>query len=246
MAALPSLKKVLWSVAGFAAASTALMGFAHTKPGRPLLALMAGGKKPALEEEAKGGGSSCPLGFSKPNPSEKDAALKKQADQVRGIERALAKPALGGFSFEKTTKGDVESWAKANQITCKVPKAMSDLDCSNVPAKLLSSEKGGPAAKSVWFTFDSRDRLVSLTAIRYDQDAEKAASLYAGTVSSLSMAAGPPSGSVGDSSAEYLSAGLWRQARANFAFNDYYAQTTVTHIRQGEFMFVEEYRSLPN
>lgn len=245
MAALPSLKKVLWSVAGFAAASTALMGFAHTKPGRPLLALMAGGKKPALEQ-AKGEGGGCPLGFSKPNAPEKDAALKQQADKLRGTERALAKPALGDFAFEKTTKTDVEAWAKANQVVCKAPKVMADLDCSNVPAELLSREKEGPAAKSVWFGFDSHDRLVSLTAIRYDKDADKAASLYAGTVGTLSKAAGPPSESVGDSSAEYLSAGLWRQARSNFAFNDYYAQTTVTHIRQGEFMFVEEYRSLPN
>jgi hypothetical protein len=167
MAALPSLKKVLWSVAGFAAASTALMGFAHTKPGRPLLALMAGGTKPALEP-SKGEGSGCPLGFSKPNASEKDATLKKQADQVRGVEQALSKPAIGGFALEKTTKAEVESWAKTNQIACKVPKTMSDLDCSNVPAELLSHEKGGPAAKSVWFTFDSHDRLVSLTAICYD------------------------------------------------------------------------------
>jgi hypothetical protein len=245
MAAFPSLKKVLWSVGGFAAASTALMGFAHTKPGRPLLALMAVSKKPAVEQKT-GEGSSCPLGFSKPQASEKDAALKKQADQVRGAEPALAKPALGGFTLEKSTKADVESWAKANQIACRVPRAMGDLDCSNVPADLLSNEKGGPAAKSVWFTFDSHDRLVSLTAIRYDQDAEKASSLYAGTVSSLSKVAGLPSESYGDSSAEALSAGLWRQARASFAFNDYYAQTTLTHIRQGEFMFVEEYRSLPN
>ncbi|HEU4410789.1 MAG TPA: hypothetical protein VFS43_36390 [Polyangiaceae bacterium] len=245
MAALPSLKKVLWSVAGFAAASTALMGFAHTKPGRPLLALMAGGKKPVAEQAVEGGGSSCPLGFSKPNASEKDAALKKEADRLRGTERALAKPALA-FELEKTTKADVESWAKSNQVACRAPKAMADLDCSNVPARLLSGEKGGPDAKSVWFTFDSRDRLVSLTAIRYDRDPGTAASLYDGTVRSLSKAAGPPAASEGDSSAEYLAAGLWRQATANFAFNDYYAKTSVTHIRQGEFMFVEEYRALPN
>lgn len=244
MAANPSLKKILWSVAGFAVASTALMGFAHTKPGRPLLALMAGGKKPALERVESEGGS-CPLGFSKSKPSEKDAVLRAQADKLRGAEHALARPALG-FVLDKTTKADVESWAKANSISCTVPKTGPDLDCSSVPVEILPRAGGGPTAKSVWFVFDSHDRLVSLTAIRYDNDSSSAASLYNGTVKSLSQTAGPPSKGEGETSAEFLSAALWRQARSAFAFNDYHAQTSVTHLRQGEFMFVEEYRSLPN
>jgi hypothetical protein len=243
MAAAPSLKKVLWSVLSIAAASTALMGFAHTKPGRPLLALMAGGKKPNIEQ-AKSEGISCPMGFTKNDPSQKDAALKQQADALRGAAPSSGKPALG-FALDKTSKQDIQAWAKAHDISCQTPKVGADLDCSNVPAGLLAGQ-GGPAAKSVWFTFDSRDRLVSLTAIRYDGDPGAAASVYANTVSGLSKAAGPPSQSQGESTAEYLSAGLWRQARTNFAFNDYHALASVTQIRQGEFMLVEEYRSLPN
>lgn len=245
MAAFPSLKKVLWTSAGLLAASTALMGFAHTKTGRPLLGLLGGGQKPALAQ-TKGGGS-CPLGFSKEggDPAAKDAVLKAQADKLRGAERALARPALG-FALDKTTKSDVESWANRNGVTCKVPKVGADLDCSNVPAALLSQGGGGPDAKSIWFTFDSRERLVFLTAIRYDSDPNAAASLYNGTVSLLSKLAGPPSKSQGEPSAEYLSAGLWHQAQASFAFNDYHAKAAVTHLRQGEFMLVEEYRSLPN
>ena len=245
MAPPPSFKKkALWSVAGFLAASTALMGFAHTKPGRPLLALLAGGQKPSAEQ-AKAGGGACPLGFSKPDPSEKDAVLKRQADNLRGTEPALAKPALG-FTFDKTTKGDVDSWAKGNRITCKVPKVGADLDCSNVPAELVSRERGGSVIDSLWFGFDSHDRLVSLTAVRYDNDPGKASALYTGTVNLLSKTAGPPSQSEGDANAEYLAGGLWHQAKTYFAFNDYHAKTSVIHLRQGEFMFVEEYRSLPN
>lgn len=243
MAAPPSLKKVLWSVAGFLTASTALMGFAHTKPGRPLLALLSGGQKPALEQ-AKSGGGSCPMGFSKKSdPAGRDLAFKEQADKLRGSERALSRPALG-FTLDKTTKADVDSWAKANHITCKVPKVGADLDCSKVPAELLS--QGGPAASSVWFTFDSHDRLVSLTAIRYDNDPSAAASFYSTIVNSLSKSAGPPAQIEGESTADYLSETLLRQTKSSFAFNDYHAQTSVTQLRQGEFMLVEEYRSLPN
>lgn len=238
------LKKVLWSVAGFLATSTALMGFAHTKPGRPLLALLAGGRKPDTEQ-LKNGGGSCPLGFAKIAPSEKDALLKKQADALRGAEPARGRPALS-FALDKTARADVEQWARQNQLSCTLPKAGADLDCSDVPSELLAPGHGTGPVKSVWFTFNSRDKLVALTAIRYDSDPNKAASIYSDTVSALSRNAGPPAATQGDANADYLSDGLWRQARAKFAFNDYHAQTSVTHIRQGEFMFIEEYRSLAN
>jgi hypothetical protein len=244
MAALPPLKKILWPVAGFLAASTALMGFAHTKPGRPLLALLAGGQKPSAEQ-AKAGGGACPMGFSKQDASEKDATLKRQAEKLRGTQPSLSKPALG-FTFDKTTKGDIEAWAKANNVTCKVPKVGADLDCSNVPADLVSRERVGPAVESLWFGFDSHERLVSLTAIRYDNDPKSASSLYTGTVDSLAKTAGPPTKSEGEAGAEYLAGGLWHRAKTYFAFNDYHAQASVVHLRQGQFMFVEEYRSLPN
>ena len=171
--------------------------------------------------------------------------MRAQSEKLRGAERALARPALG-FALDQSTKTDVESWAKAHNIACTVPKTGPDLDCAKVPAEILPQAGGGPVAKSVWFVFDSHDRLVSVTAIRYDSDPESAASLYNGKVKSLAQTAGPPSKGEGETSAEFLSAGLWRQARSAFAFNDYHAQTSVTHLRQGEFMFVEEYRSLQN
>jgi hypothetical protein len=220
------------------------MGFAHTKPGRPLLALMAGGKRPAVEQIG-GGGSGCPLGFSKIDPSQKDAVLKKKADELRGSQRALAKPALG-FTFEKTTKADIEAWAKANQVTCHPARFMSDFDCVDVPADLLAREGGGPAVKALKITFDSQERLASLTAIRYDRNPDELVSFYTQRVSTLTQAAGPPSKNEGETSPQYLEAGAPNHASSTFAFNDYYAKTSVRQIREGEFMLVEEYRSLPN
>lgn len=247
MASFHALKKALWPAVGFAVASTALMGFAHTKPGRPLLALMAMGKKPAVESnESKG--AACPLGFSKVDPSQKDAALHQQADQLRGTQRAWAKPALG-FSLEKTTRADIEAWAKQNQLVCRNSRFMSDFECSDVSAGLLSREPTegvNPDARVVKFTFDSQERLVSLMAVRYDRDPNTLASFYTGLVSALSTKAGPASKSEGEPNPQYLSVGPFKKASATFAFNDYYAKTWLSQIREGEFMFVEEYRSLPN
>lgn len=242
--ALPSLKKTIWSAVGVVAASTALMGFAHTAPGRPLLALM-GGKSPADGATGRGG-SACPLGFSKIDPSQKDAVLQQQASQLRGTQPAAAKPALA-FSLEKTTKADVQEWGRTNQLACRDSRFMSDFECSDVQAQLLSHEAAaGPLAKVVKFTFDSQDRLVGVTAIRYDRDPGTLAAFYKGTVTTLAEKAGSASKQHGEATAENLLEGRYNRLNSTFAFTNYHAKASVSQVREGEFMFVEEYRSLPN
>jgi hypothetical protein len=245
-ASLRYLRPVLGWATGLSLGFVALMGVAHTKPGRPLLTLMFG------SHDAKGAGptSGCPLGFDKTaqDPAAKAASLKHQADRLRGEGKASARPALG-FDLGQATRADVEAWAARQGVPCVKPAAPlfgADLSCADVAADRLPENSNTLGAKSLWFQFDQADRLVMVRATRYSPDSQIVAAALGHDVERLGREAGAPVRQQGEASAHYLEAGLLRQARVEFAFHDYYAAATATKIRADEYMLTEEYRSLPD
>jgi hypothetical protein len=229
---------------GLTVALIGLMGFAHTKPGRPLLALMFG--PPGGKQAGQG---ACPLGFdkaAKADPAQREEARQHRAVARRGQGKAAARPALG-FELDKTTRADIEAWASSRGITCAKPAAPifdSDLDCSKIKPGSLPRDASALGAESVWFQFDQAGRLMSLRAVRYGADAPAAATSLASSIETLSREAGAATKRTGEPSAEFLSAGLLRQTRTEFAFEDYFASATATTMRADKYMVVEEYRSL--
>ncbi len=233
------------AVSGLALGSvfTGVVGFAHTQPGRPLLALMGR----AMGSRAGKTGGKCPLGYDvKESPEEKEAARRQFAASHAGVDRAQARPALG-FELDKTTRADVTSWARAHDIKCVVPKSGSDLDCSDVPAEALPDRETGIGLHSLWFTFGLGDTLTSAVGVRRDTSVELISSTFKRVTDDVSREAGPPSKTEGDPSPATLSSGALYQASAEYRFRNYFVVARATNMGKVQgFVITEEYRSLPD
>lgn len=230
------------ALVGAAVSFVALMGFAHTSPGRPLLRLLFGS---GGEAQAKVAGGACPLGFDGPRgtPEERDAARRHKASKLRGETPAAARPALG-FALDKTTRGEIEAWASGRGVACKPLGRSTDLDCSNVPAGALPDTPSELAAEALWFRFDAKDRLVGIEAFRYTLDAGLVTSEYGEILGSLASRLGSPTSSFGEPTEAFLSRGLLAQAHATYAFADYRAEALAIQINYGKYVIKESYSSL--
>ena len=230
------VKVSVLSVLGLALAFTAFMGFAHTRAGRPLLALMGHG----AHGPSAGG---CPLGFDRAaTPAQRATARARFAADHRGEGRATARPALG-FRLDETTRADVTAWAASHGVTCKKPRSGADVDCADLPEALLPDASRGAGVRSLWLTFGADDTLVSVVAVRRDASAGVISAAFRAVTGDLASEAGPAATVEGDPSAARLSSGLLQQASAEYRFRDYYALARATNMGDG-FVLTEEYRSL--
>jgi hypothetical protein len=230
-------RSVVWAL-GLSFVFVALVGFAHTKAGRPILAVLGtfGGK-------ARVGG--CPLGFDVAGtPEQKEAARAAFASTHRGAEAAVERPALG-FVLDQTTREDVVAWGAAHGVTCAKPLSNVDLDCKNVPPDVLPAPFGSIGARDLWFTFGGKGALVSVVAIRRDRQAQAISTTYTAVTRAISEEAGQAAASQGDGSVAQLSSGLLQQASAEYKFRNYYAVARASNMGDG-YVMTEEYRSLPN
>jgi hypothetical protein len=240
-----SIRKALlvtvWGVVVPLTAFTALMGYAHTKAGRPLL-----GKIMPVLHAVGMKGPSCPLGYDVAlTAGQKEQARQSFAASHRGTAVAGERPALG-FELDRTTSADVLAWAKAKGVACVHPQKGYDLDCSNVSAAALPGERAdapSPALSSLWMTFGEGDRLIALVALRRDRSPEPITQTFVALESALGKADGPAAATTGDPTAAYLSLGALRQASAEFRFQNYYVMTRATNMGH-DFVLSEEYRSL--
>ena len=127
-------RRVLFPTLGLVVLGTALMGFAHTPAGRPLLRWMGMSIK----------GAGCPLGYDvKASPEQKEAARRNFAAIHRGSSPARARPALG-FGFEETTREQVRAWADSHGVKCAAPRSGAESRL-RAPPRLALSRDGAPA-----------------------------------------------------------------------------------------------------
>jgi len=221
--------RALAGAAAFFAVAMGLIGFAHTKHGRPLLALLRG---------APG----CPVGAGKLSPEQRDAAQVKVLSPLRGAERAAARPAFG-FALERTTRAEVEQWAAQKGVRCEPTKHGLALRCLAVPAAVLAEAEHD--VDSLLFLFDGASHLVAVDASRAQLSPEEAAHLVEAVTGALAAKAGPPAKQDGEADPDYLTGGSLRRVGAEFRFSDYRAQVSATNL--GEKMFVrEQYQSIPD
>jgi hypothetical protein len=241
------LARAAGGLAGVAVVGTGVMGFAHTKPGRPLLAWM--GMTTGMSGSAAKGG--CPFGYDKARtPEEKDAALRSFAAAHPASERAASRPALA-FELGKTTRADVQRWAESFGVACRhlgrgsPNPSDADLDCSDVPDAALPEAARGAHVTSAWLTFDAHDALATAVVIRRASDAEAIRATFAAATASLTTKAGPSKSVTGDPTVAYLSTGLLYQVSAEYAFTNYHAVVRATNVGDG-FALTEDYRLLPD
>jgi hypothetical protein len=209
---------------------TAMVGFAHTKPGRPLLAVIgpAMGMKPA----------SCPLGYDvQATPSEREAVMRAFSSTHRGARSAPSRPALG-FVLERTTRDDVAQWATTYSVVCRKPEVGFDLECRDT-----SVAATGRVLDSLGFLFGAHGQLIGLRAMRKMTDVNTAVTSATELTQSIAQQAGPAFEVTGEVTPAFLSAGLLAQAASEFRFQNYFAVVRTTAMKDG-FLVTQEYRAL--
>jgi hypothetical protein len=235
----PNVRKAQRAIArglGFLTVAMVLIGLAHTKPARPLMAMV--GK--SLGMHTAGG---CPLGYDKKaTPEERTAGIRQFANSHRGAEAAKARPALG-FDLDHATLAEVEAWAKDRGISCTGnSRSGHDLECKDVPSQVVDGVET-VALTTMWLDFDSSGRLESVMTMRRNPNAAAVESAFEVARKNLDTNAGAPS-TVGEGNPEKLSSAALYQASAEYRFNNYYAVVRATNVGGGTYMLTEEYRSL--
>jgi hypothetical protein len=219
------LRALGWTL-GALVAFTALMGFAHTRAGRPLLALL---------------GKGCPLDKATPQDVEK---LRQTAlDKLRGATAAAARPALG-LQLDVTSEGEAVQWAESKQLKCSLSrKGMHSLRCSEVPPAALGEAFAQRPVQEVTFVFGPAGKLVAVDTWRAQLSSAEASALFDGLTKGLSAQLGQPTTTVGDASATYLGGGALHTAVANYNFNDYVASVSATNLAEKGIAVREKYQS---
>jgi hypothetical protein len=197
--------------------ATAAIGALHTSWGRPLLARIGG--CPAMRATAK----------------DVDALRMRGLAGVRGTQPAPARPALG-FALDHTGPADVAAWAAAAHVACSDKKrGLLSVHCANVPRSSLPAGASATAEpqtiEDLAFTFDPRDRLISVDAFTRSLAPSTAAAGYLASSDRLRTSLGAPTDEAGTSDADTLA--LFAASRRRYRFSDYVAIVSLSRLPSG-------------
>jgi hypothetical protein len=223
----PSIKRKVFLAAGwFAAGSlalTALIGFAHTTAGRPLLAWLRGVP-------------GCPL-IQELEPREIEQRRAIAAARHAGAELAGARPALG-FELGVTRRSEVEASFERRGLDCKTALRGSALNCRQ-------SAHGDEPASDVYVQFDPEGRLVALDRFLEPRTAEEAVRLVQSTERALSGSVGAPTVTRGERRPEFLNGARFRQVSVEYRYADYVGRVAATNFGRRGLRVREQYQWLP-
>jgi len=229
-----ALARTLTIAAGTASLILGAFAFARTPTG--------GAIAHGLVRMAHGG---CPFGYDQAmSPAERERARANFAANHRAERRAASRPALG-FRLDQTTRSQVLASMSAQGVQCSKGRGMSDLTCLNVPSAALPGARTPAPERTLWFTFGSKEQLLSVVAVSHDASAQTISSAFVSTQNTLSEQAGAATSSTGSADSQSLAQGLLRQASAEFRFKNYYALERAANMGNA-YVLTEEYRSLPD
>ncbi len=179
------------------------IGALHLPIARPLLARM---------------GVSCPV--DSVSAVQVETLHRAAFHALRGDARAPNLDAFG-LTVTKDHQEDVRAWTRTRGMTCtSVTRGLHYLSCGNVPAGALGAQAGGEAIQDLTFTFDSKDVLVGVDALRGGLTSVKAAALSSSIAHRLRGVLGPPAEQVGAFDAAFLDAGAFRTSYIKYRFAD--------------------------
>lgn len=228
-----ALVRRLLVATGVASVALGALAFAHTATGS---AISSG-----LWRMAHGG---CPFGYDRAlSPEQRERASAQFAQRHRGETRAPNRPSLG-FTLDQTTRTQVLEQLSAHGVHCSKGHGLSDLTCLHVPSRALGVTSTAPE-RTLWFTFGTRDQLLSVVAVSRDSSAQTIGDAFRGVQHSLREQAGAPTATSGSADSQTLAKGLLRQASAEFRFRNYYAVERAANMGSA-YVLTEEYRSLPD
>jgi len=229
-----ALARTLTIAAGTAVVVLGAVAIARTPTGGALAR--------GLTRMAQGG---CPFGYDQAmSPAQRERA-RAQFAAVHGADReAPGRPALG-FMLDQTTRAQVQARLAAHGVQCSPGHGMSDLTCLNVPSSALPGSATGAPARTLWFTFGTKEQLLSVIAVSRDPSAQTISDAFANTKNALSNQAGAPTTTAGSADSHALTQGVLRQASAEYRFKNYYAVERAANMGNA-YVLTEEYRSLPD
>ena len=218
----------LLALAGAVVLFVAVVGFAHTKKGRFLLAYIPGM-------------GACPLG--KPaSPEQIELARAKGLAPLRGTKAAEARSAFG-FELAKSTKADVLAWASRSGVACEDEPKKLMIACRDVPVSAMDDT--GFAVDKLSIGVDRTGRVVSLDALRRNLSFDDAVKLVDETALAVGRRAGGEAERRGVAEGAALAGARLRRAEAELRFTDYRFLVTATHLGEAS-PFVREHHQAIN
>jgi hypothetical protein len=209
------------------AAFVAVVGFAHTPAGRPLLRYLPGM------------GTSCPhAAAATMTADDRDRVRERTLAQYRGDSPAASRDAAG-CQLGLASRADVERWAAAHAVSCTA--AGSGVRCDAVPAGALPP---GHVADAISFGFDARDTVVSVDLSSRLADAAIAAQWAERTDARLRAQLGEPTVSRGEATAVFMARAPLAQVASEFRRTELRAKVSVTNLGHGRFAARETYQQL--
>jgi hypothetical protein len=207
------LKRLVIATAGTLVIGTGLIGFAHTKAGRPLLAWLSG---------APG----CPVKMGDADPAQVEEFRIRQL-ALRTGDTAARSRAAADFELGVTRIEQVAAWARERGATCTPSDQGSALKC----VQPNRSEK--PAIADVFARADAGGKLVALDVMHTPTASGEALSLLDTLQSRLATQVGAPTSTRGERSPEGLGAPYSRTA-LEYRYSDYVARLSATRLGSGE------------
>jgi hypothetical protein len=218
-------KRAMLVIGGLLVASTAFVGFLHTKSGRPLMMMMFGARCPLLSA----------------TPEAVDNARRMGVLAERGAAPAPARPAFG-FHLDATTASEVRSWTDARHLNCHAEHTWL-LQCRDVDPEIL----GGPAherpIEELSFGFRPDGRLVSVTTLRRRLTSAEGTRIAQQIGSGLYADLGktlPSSGRIGEGT---LSSASLSSLRISLRYSDYFADVSAMNLPTTGVAVREQYLS---
>jgi len=212
-----------------------LIGFAHTKAGRPLLGWLRG---------APG----CPLSLDSGDPKAVEAFRVKQLELHTGTLSTRSNRALA-FELGRTRRAQVYQWAAENTGRCRSLRDNSVLQCNgplignsrNPPESNIS-----PAIDDIHLQFDERGVLVAVDLYRVEASAEASLALVKLRSRELDQAVGPRTETSGEETSRYLAAGLLHRISVGYRYRQYVAEISATNFGERGIRVREQYQWLPD
>jgi hypothetical protein len=214
--------KALCASALFGVSATALIGFAHTPAGKPVLHWLA----------AQAG---CPASFANADPVRVEAYRVKQLRAHAGTQRAQAAPALG-FELGVTSRAQVDTWVSANALQCESQRQGSVLQCQNI-------EQGAAAPiANLHLQFDQASKLVAVDVQRAEVCGSSAVAHLRQLQARLERSVGPATSHRGRLDASYLDGQRFANSATEFRYQDYLAKLSASHLHAAGITVREQYQ----
>jgi hypothetical protein len=203
---------------------TAAIGWMHTHAGRQLLTRL---------------GVPCPV--NQVDPKRVIAIRQDAMARSRGTAPAPSRPALG-LQLDVSTDAEVSAWAARTHAQCTaITRGYSFLRCRGVSAAALGVV--GPPVSEIWFSFGPSHTLMAINLYRRNMTEAETQQSWQTAVQRLRERLGAPTQSTGDLTLAGLVNSPVSVARVRYAYADYIATITASHMPYGGLAVREQYMS---